>query len=113
MRSEIQPEASRLTTPIPSISDSISAPRAAPKPRSPQYATMCTWGMDIATQQETPATHSSACTMPGAMPIGRSPACACPGVAAAAGTRTCSGGRGRSTRASGSITATQNTPMPI
>ena len=36
MRSEIQPDTSRLTTPMPSISDSISAPRAAPKPRSPQ-----------------------------------------------------------------------------
>ena len=30
MRSQIQPEASRLTMPKPSISDSISAPRAAP-----------------------------------------------------------------------------------
>ena len=36
IRSEIQPDTSRLTTPSPSISDSISAPRAAPKPRSPQ-----------------------------------------------------------------------------
>ena len=36
MRSEIQPESSRLSTPIPSITDSISAPRAAPNPRSLQ-----------------------------------------------------------------------------
>ncbi len=44
--------------PKPSISDSISAPRAAAKPRSLHRATMCTWGMDMATQQATPAVHS-------------------------------------------------------
>jgi hypothetical protein len=36
MRSQIQPDTSRLTMPQASISDSISAPRAAPKPRSVQ-----------------------------------------------------------------------------
>jgi hypothetical protein len=30
MRSQIQPEAIRLTTPVPSMSESISAPRATP-----------------------------------------------------------------------------------
>ena len=44
--------------PLANINDNISAPRAGPKPRSVQYATMCTWGMDIATQQATPATLS-------------------------------------------------------
>ncbi len=36
MRSEIQPDTNRLTTPMPSMTASISAPRAAPKPRSLQ-----------------------------------------------------------------------------
>ena len=36
MWSQIQPDTSRLTMPLASISDSISAPRAAPKPRSVQ-----------------------------------------------------------------------------
>ena len=36
MRSQTAPLSSRLAMPQASISDSISAPRAAPKPRSPQ-----------------------------------------------------------------------------
>ena len=36
MRSQITPDTRRLTMPQASISDSISAPRAAPKPRSVQ-----------------------------------------------------------------------------
>ena len=32
---------------------------------------MCTCGIDIATQQDTPATHSSVCSVPGDRPIER------------------------------------------
>ena len=111
MRSEIHPETRRLTMPRPSISDSISAPRAAPKPRSPQYATIWTCGIDIATQHDTPATHSSACRCPGAGPSAASEPWTTP--LAAACSAACSGGRRRSTSASGTIDAMQNTPMPI
>jgi len=42
--------------PKASISESISAPTATPNPRSEHKATRWTWGIDIATQQATPAT---------------------------------------------------------
>ena len=41
--------------PQASISESISAPTATPNPRSEHKATRWTWGIDIATQQATPA----------------------------------------------------------
>ena len=44
---------------------------------------MCTCGIDMATQQATPATHSSSCSDKGLMPSGRSDGGA---AAAAAGT---------------------------
>jgi len=109
MRSQIQPEASRLTTPNPSMSDSIRAPRAAPWPRSAEYATMCTCGIDIATQQLRPAITSTICRAPGDIPSGRSvPAAAC-----CAGEATAvRGERRRSTSESGTIVVTQKTAMP-
>ena len=78
---------------------------------------MWTCGMDIATQHETPATHSSACTVTGLMPMGRSEAGrrATRDATAASGTAACAawiGGRRRNTSASGRIDSTQNTPMP-
>lgn len=72
MWSQIPPDTSRLAMPLASMGESISAPRAAPKPRSVQYATMCTCGTAMATQQATPATHSSAWACAGARPKGRS-----------------------------------------
>ena len=110
IRSQIQPEARRLTMPKPSISDSICAPRAAPWPRSPQYATMWTCGIDIATQQLTPAMTSTVCSAAGDIPSGRDDRDAD------------ARGRGRRSRsaataagaasASGTMVATQNTAMP-
>ena len=107
--------------PKASISDSISAPRAAPKPRSLQYATMCTCGIDMATQQATPATHSSACSAAGEKPSGRSDTEAATGAPEACGgtsdagvmDRAADGGRGRSTNASGSIATRQKMPTPV
>ncbi len=109
MRSQIQPDASRLTTPKPSISDSICAPRAAPWPRSLEYATMWTCGIDIATQQLRPAMTSTVCRAKGDMPSGRGDRVATCAVAAAVSV---SGDRRRRTSVSGSIVATQNTAMP-
>jgi hypothetical protein len=68
-------DTNRLTIPHASISDNISAPRAAPKPRSPHSATMCTCGIDIATQHASPATHSSACAALSESPNGRFDVC--------------------------------------
>ena len=42
IRSQTSPETSRLAIPKPSMSESICAPRAAPNPRSLQYATIWT-----------------------------------------------------------------------
>ena len=71
MRSQMAPEIKRLAMPLASMSESISAPRAAPKPRSVQYATMCTCGMAMATQQATPATHNKNCALFRLKPKGR------------------------------------------
>ena len=90
------------------MSESISAPRAAPYPRSPQYATMCTCGIDIATQHATPATMSSACAAPGERPKGRSvPVPGAKGAGAAA-----SGGRRCRKKRERVIATAQKTPMP-
>ena len=72
---------------------------------------MWTCGIDMATQHETPATHSSTCTVAGFMPMGRSSAATCPPARTAAGAGWI-GGRRRNTSASGSMDTTQNTPMP-
>ncbi len=40
MRSQMAPDTNLLTMPHANMSDSISEPRAAPNPRSVQYATM-------------------------------------------------------------------------
>ncbi|MCY1365981.1 hypothetical protein D9M69_528570 [compost metagenome] len=76
---------------------------------------MCTCGIDIATQHDTPATHSRACSVPGERPSGRSPwAAAGWWMPLTAGSGPgCAGGRRRSTSASGNITSRQNTPMPM
>ena len=101
MRSEIQPEASRLTMPQAEHQRQHFARRARRRnPRSPQYATMCTCGIDIATQHATPAMHSSVCSAAGDSPSGRS-ARGC--LRRRAARRRASGGRRRSTSASGSI----------
>ena len=73
---------------------------------------MCTCGIDMATQQATPATHSSASSDVGRQaerPLRRQPAApARPTPTGASG-----GGRRRSTSASGTMLAMQNTPMPM
>ncbi len=71
---------------------------------------MCTCGIDIATQQATPATHSSACSAFGAQPERpRGAGDAAGGADAAAGGMARGGRRRRrSTSASGSIVARQN-----
>jgi hypothetical protein len=73
--------------------------------------------MDIATQQDTPATQSRNCSVPGARPRGRADG----RLAVAAGTDTVpvvigsivTGGRRRSSKANGTIDAKQNKPMPM
>ena len=70
IQSEIHPETSLEMTPHPSIMDNISAPRWVANPRSDEYATMCTWGIDMPTQQPTPAKHSNPCNELGASPSG-------------------------------------------
>ena len=71
---------------------------------------MCTCGIDIATQQATPAMHSSDLQRCRRERHSGLPARAA-GVPAPA---PCSaGGRRRSISASGSIVTTQNTPMPM
>ena len=72
MRSDSAPETRRLMMPQASMMDSICAPCAAPKPRSVQYATICTCGMAMATQQDRPATHSAAVAVFGDKSKGRS-----------------------------------------
>src|SRR5688572_12506629 len=109
IRSQIQPDARRLTTPKPSISDSISAPRAAPCPRSPEYATMWTCGIDIATQQLSPAMISTACSAAGDIPRGRE---MCDATCGGAEVASVSGDRRRRASANGTMDATQKTPMP-
>ena len=108
MRSQISPEMSRLAMPQASMSESISAPRAAPKPRSVQYATMCTWGMAMATQQATPATHNKNCALFRLNPKG---CCDCWARALPA-TGVCSkGGRWRMSKLSSAMPMPQNSPM--
>jgi len=71
--------ASRLTSPFqhqPSISARGRAEAEVAAVRDDVHL-----GMDIATQQETPATPQQRLRHARRMPIGRSPACACPGVA--------------------------------
>ena len=75
---------------------------------------MCTCGMDMATQQATPATHSSVCRAPGESPSVLTEPAARAGAAAAPDADCAgSGGRGRRIRARGSIAARQNKPIPI
>ncbi len=76
---------------------------------------MCTCGIDMATQQATPATHSSACAVAGLRPIGRlvPEAAAAAASGECAGAATSTGGRGRRNQASGRMAARQNTPMPM
>ena len=95
--------------PKPSITASISAPRAAPYPRSPQYATMCTCGIDMATQQPSPAMPRRACAWPGDKPNGELG----PGpVSSELDVRGDAGGRWRMTKASEVIATKQKMPMP-
>src|SRR5258706_11744202 len=95
----------RLRNAQASSSDSISAPRAAAKPRSLQNATTCTIGSAIAMQQHTIDTQISPCTrLPGRPTI----------VVPETGSRACAsgaaaGGR-RISSASGSMLADTNTP---
>ena len=110
MRSHTRPETMRLTMPQASISDSISAPRAAPKPRSVQYATMCTCGIAIATQHATPATHSSSCACPGRRPNGRLRSTRTAAAEPTCG-NTSSGGRWRMRSASSSMPAPHTSPI--
>ncbi len=65
---------------------------------------MCTCGMAMATQQATPATHSSHCACAGGRPKGRSVGTARPAAAAATGAT--AGGRWRMYSASTAM------PMP-
>ena len=109
IRSHTQPDARRLTTPKPSMSDSIWAPRATPWPRSPQYATMWTWGIDMATQQLRPAMTSTVCSAAGDIPSGREDRETTWEVADGGAV---SGEPRRRVRARGSITATQKTAIP-
>ncbi len=77
---------------------------------------MCTCGIDIATQQATPAMHSRVCTAPADMPSTSGwpePPTAAATLPAAGTACTSTGGLRRSTIASGSIDSTQNTPMPM
>ncbi len=106
--------------PAPIISDNISAPRAAPNPRSVQYATMCTCGMAMATQQPTPATHNRNCNTSGCRPSGRcgsdrptKRAVRLTGAAVPAGWSANAGGRRRSTSASGNMVTMQKMPRPM
>jgi hypothetical protein len=108
MRSQIQPEASRLTMPKASISESICAPRAAPKPRSAQYATIWTCGIDIATQHATPAIDRSPSSA-----LGDSPSGVALDLPESKASVDASGGRFASTKASGSMVAKQKTPTPV
>jgi hypothetical protein len=100
--------------PNASISASICAPRAVPKPRSVHSATMCTWGIDIATQQATPATDISAVAAVGDIPNGRARSRGERAVAAVdfAGATTATGGLGRIKSASAAIESAQKIAMP-
>ncbi len=93
--------------PQASMSESISAPRAAPKPRSTQRATICTCGIAIATQQAMPAKARMACNTFGGRPSGRAGAAS----AMPAGLGGGSGARRRRAKASGSITMRQVAPI--
>ena len=53
---------------------------------------MCTCGIDIATQHDTPAMHSNSCSAAGDMPKGRSEASAAADVAAVGASTACAGG---------------------
>jgi hypothetical protein len=100
--------------PNPIISASISAPRAAGKPRSAQYATMCTCGMDIATQHATPDTHSSPCSWLGETPSGRSRFDDAPRAPAPAGASPeIAGGFRRRASANNGIASKQIRPVPM
>jgi hypothetical protein len=71
---------------------------------------MCTWGIDMATQHETPAMHSRAWSELGENPSGRSASRGAflAGAAAAA----MAGGFPFSASASSGIATRQNTPVP-
>ena len=81
---------------------------------------MWTCGIDIATQHDTPATHSSACKVEGEKPSGRSESVLVDAAGAAltaavtgAVTGATESGRRRNASASGSIASRQNTPVPM
>ena len=69
---------------------------------------MCTCGIDIATQQATPAMHSSTCACARLRPKGRSEGTGPP--ARRAGAATAAGGRGRIASDSTGITSAQKMP---
>ena len=73
---------------------------------------MCTCGIDIATQQATPATQSSACAAFIDRPNGRSDGVAGAGAAGATAT-SAGGGRGACSSASSGIVRAQKMPMPM
>ena len=73
---------------------------------------MCTWGMDIATQHETPASDSNASSTFGESPSGRAEVVS-RRVPTPVGDMSMAGGCRRSTSASGTMDAKQNTPMPM
>ena len=117
MRSQIQPETSRLTMPQASISDSIS--RAARR----AVAEVAAVGDDVHLRHRHRhaaghAGHAQQRLQPGRAqrPNGRSD---CSGAArgaagaAPAAPAPAAGGRRRNSSASGSIVSTQNTPMPM
>ena len=72
---------------------------------------MCTCGIDIATQQATPATQSRAWAWFRLRPNGRVDGAAL--LARRAGAATAAGGRGRSSMASSGIVTAQKMPSPM
>ncbi len=74
---------------------------------------MCTCGIDIATQQATPATHSSAWAWFRLRPNGRVDGTAALARRAGAAAATAAGGRCRISEASSGIVTAQKRPRPM